>query len=589
MVVTHGPTAYDRDNIRYEDFGTTMTRLTVITGDNTGTLSGFKTITGPGTGNISGFDNLTNTGYGGTLRSADLITRGPWVDVRAYGAVGDNVTSDLTAFQNAANAAAGGVLFIPEPSIAYYVPGTITTSSNTTIIGAGRPLIRTNSTTLPIFQGGAVTNVTISGLRLQGGGSGGGAGDVGLIDINTAAASGVSDIRIFNNEISNFRNGITAVRVQNLWIEENLVHNFLLYGIMASLSYNFHIDRNNVYTCDQAGAANAYGIMATGDEGGGMPSKRCSISFNHIDSIPSWDGIMTHDVDGLQIIGNDIRDVRIGLDIGHSDNTNIIKNIIISGNFIESTATDTWSAAAATHGGILVDGLDNTHLVSNVTVTGNIVKDFFNITGLVTSGDSSNITVSNTGRAAIVGNSVVGTGSEVSNAGIYIVGDCDGVTITGNSIQGTMVSGGIRFASATCDTVVVSGNSIVQDNTADVAVWVSGSTLSDFAYYGNATNSTSPYSAATSTISLRVPRLLTATAALNFDLTTVAFHDLTVNVVGAELGDVVAIGIPHGSVTDNIVFTAWASAENYVTVRAASVSGTHNPASGTFRVDVYKH
>jgi hypothetical protein len=61
-VVTHGPTVYDRDNIRYEDFGTTMTRLTVITGDNTGTLSGFKTITGPGTGNISGFDNLTVTG-----------------------------------------------------------------------------------------------------------------------------------------------------------------------------------------------------------------------------------------------------------------------------------------------------------------------------------------------------------------------------------------------------------------------------------------------------------------------------------------------------------------------------------------------
>ena len=61
-VVTHGPTAYDRDNIRYEDFGTTMTRLTIITGDNTGNLSGFKNISGPGTGNISGFDNATFTG-----------------------------------------------------------------------------------------------------------------------------------------------------------------------------------------------------------------------------------------------------------------------------------------------------------------------------------------------------------------------------------------------------------------------------------------------------------------------------------------------------------------------------------------------
>jgi hypothetical protein len=78
MVVTHGPTAYDRDNVRYEDFGTTMTRLTVITGDNTGTLSGFKTITGPGTGDISGFDNLTVTGRvtTATLTTATLTVSG---------------------------------------------------------------------------------------------------------------------------------------------------------------------------------------------------------------------------------------------------------------------------------------------------------------------------------------------------------------------------------------------------------------------------------------------------------------------------------------------------------------------------------
>lgn len=61
-VVTHGPTAYDFDNIRYEDYGSAVARFTSLAGDNTGTLSGFKTITGPGTGNISGFDNGTFTG-----------------------------------------------------------------------------------------------------------------------------------------------------------------------------------------------------------------------------------------------------------------------------------------------------------------------------------------------------------------------------------------------------------------------------------------------------------------------------------------------------------------------------------------------
>ncbi len=56
-----------------------------------------KSVTGDSTGNISGFDNVTNTGYGGTLRSGDFITKGPWVDVRAYGAVADDNVDDDTA------------------------------------------------------------------------------------------------------------------------------------------------------------------------------------------------------------------------------------------------------------------------------------------------------------------------------------------------------------------------------------------------------------------------------------------------------------------------------------------------------------
>ena len=52
-------------------------------------------------GNITGFDNITNTGYGGTSRSGDIITKGPWVDVRAYGAVGNGTTDDTTAINTA--------------------------------------------------------------------------------------------------------------------------------------------------------------------------------------------------------------------------------------------------------------------------------------------------------------------------------------------------------------------------------------------------------------------------------------------------------------------------------------------------------
>jgi hypothetical protein len=61
--------------------------VTVWTKDNVGAVGSYGSLTGDGTGNISGFDNVTNTGYGGTLRSGDLITKGPWLDVRAYATI----------------------------------------------------------------------------------------------------------------------------------------------------------------------------------------------------------------------------------------------------------------------------------------------------------------------------------------------------------------------------------------------------------------------------------------------------------------------------------------------------------------------
>jgi hypothetical protein len=82
--------------------------------------------------------------------------------------------------------------------------------------------------------------------------------------------------------------------------------------------------------------------------------------------------------------------------------------------------------------------------------------------------------------------------------------------------------------------------------------------------------------------------ILTATAALDFDLSATAAQDLTVTVTGAAVGDTVALGVPNGSVTTDTFFNAWVSAPDTVTVRAIRISGTPNPASGTFRVTVLK-
>ena len=86
-----------------------------------------------------------------------------------------------------------------------------------------------------------------------------------------------------------------------------------------------------------------------------------------------------------------------------------------------------------------------------------------------------------------------------------------------------------------------------------------------------------------------VNKILRSSAALDFPaITAPNTADLTITVTGAALGDEVFLGVPNGSVTAATSFTAWVSAANTVTVRAAALAGTPNPASGTFKVTVFQ-
>lgn len=65
---------------------------------------------------------------------------------------------------------------------------------------------------------------------------------------------------------------------------------------------------------------------------------------------------------------------------------------------------------------------------------------------------------------------------------------------------------------------------------------------------------------------------------------------LTITVTGARSGDAVSLGIPNASVSTNIIYTAWVSASNTVTVRACNNSHlvAKDPPSGLFRVAIFK-
>jgi hypothetical protein len=65
---------------------------------------------------------------------------------------------------------------------------------------------------------------------------------------------------------------------------------------------------------------------------------------------------------------------------------------------------------------------------------------------------------------------------------------------------------------------------------------------------------------------------------------------LTISVTGAAEGDVVSLGVPNASNLTNVIYTAWVSAANTVTVKCSNLdqSAAKNPASGTFKVVVFK-
>jgi hypothetical protein len=111
--------AYDFDNIRYEDIGGAVTRITSIAGDGTGSITGF---------NIPLY--VTQS-----LSLLDAVTA--WVDVRAYGAKGDGVTDSATAIDsamNACSAAGGGTVFIPKGTFLLGTVSVRTGSANSYIV-----------------------------------------------------------------------------------------------------------------------------------------------------------------------------------------------------------------------------------------------------------------------------------------------------------------------------------------------------------------------------------------------------------------------------------------------------------------------
>ncbi len=146
--------------------GTGATTLTgVLKGNGTGPISGMTGTSATlarwtdantlASGSI--FDDGTNIGIGSApvaaaklLVDGETIFKGPQIDVRAYGAVGDGTTNDRTAIQaavTAATARGGATVYFPKTSGDYRVDSSISVGSNTRLLF--EPGARINFTQAP--------------------------------------------------------------------------------------------------------------------------------------------------------------------------------------------------------------------------------------------------------------------------------------------------------------------------------------------------------------------------------------------------------------------------------------------------------
>ena len=316
-----------------------------------------------------------------------------------YGCVGNGVTDDTTALQNAVNAAAAAdrVLIIPSGT---YIVSSLAPTTNLRVVGMGPATILKlkASSTGGIFRatpGSPVTNVYIADLYVDG---------------NKAnAASSVDHFRMGGANIT-----LERVRIENA--------NQAAINIGYDVSTHCHV--RDCTVVNPANASNNYG----------------GIAFTHVlhgsivgCTVISSDGYMTY---GIDVEPNSYA-------ASENGNITIANNRVIGGQI-------TLACQSATNG-----------IPSNFAITGNVVDNSSGKGGNTT--QVPPIVVCNAQNVTIAGNTLFdhATSTNGTCRGIYFLGALN-VSVTGNSltVRNTILDESVFTFVSPASTGSVTGNTI---------------------------------------------------------------------------------------------------------------------------------
>lgn len=190
--------------------------------------------------------------------TVDIITKGPWVDVRAHGAKGDGVADDTASIQEAVTAlpSNGGVLLFPPTSGSnfYKITGpTILSKRNTCVFGYGAVIKPTVDT--DVFRTTAA-GISIQGLFINGTLVSSGSGSGVVIGYGGAKAAQNSIIDMFIEDTPG--HGILWEEGSHLYISPSTVVQIVRGdGLRASNNYE---DNNHGIIGGSYNSGSAIGI-----------------------------------------------------------------------------------------------------------------------------------------------------------------------------------------------------------------------------------------------------------------------------------------------------------------------------------------
>ena len=266
------------------------------------------------------------------------------VNVKDYGAAGDDTTDDTTAIQNTLSAGAGKTVYLPDGT--YKITSALTIPANTRLVGSGT-IHQTTTGAKGLVIGGS--NVTIEGLTLKG-------------RLSAAAyASGEYAIDLVAPNLAGSYTGIVIRGVTiTMWgyagISLRFADGFRIVdcdvstvgytGIQVLSGANGLIRGNRVQNIGPGSSGNMYGIALSysGTESASDPSTRDTVVDGNLISGVAWEGLETHGGLRITFSNNTILGCKTGIAFAQASVTAITGGVV-TGNVVD-TLNDTGDGSA---------------------------------------------------------------------------------------------------------------------------------------------------------------------------------------------------------------------------------------------------